>query len=222
MWRMTPRFAIATLLATLAPAASATMAHAAATVQSYSYSTSGSISAMPNTGPVEFLGMSDAGGMLTTPGAFSLGTFQTNPLPATATLTFANTPFMIDVLVASQPAGGVGPAYDYHVSGLLNGSITGAGMSSMYAVVTSITGDDFGLGTVPPFPVADLSITSPQGIVAPNGLTGGLSLLTGQVMLSGFPMPAPAPEPTSIAAFAAGLAGLALRRRLRPKGRAAA
>ncbi len=219
MWRMTPRFATAALLATLTlAAASATKASAAASVQSYSYSTVGSVSGLPsNIGPVEFNGLS-SGGTLTTPGAFLLGSFQANPLPATATLTFANTPFMIDVLVASQPgASVVAPAYDYHISGLINGSITGSGSSTMYAVVTSITGDDFGLGTTPPFPVSDLSVITPAGIAAPFGLNSGFSPLSAQVLIPGFPVPAPAPEPTSIAAFAAALAGLAIRRRLRPR-----
>ncbi len=218
MWRMTPRFATAASLATLVlAAASATKAHAAASVQSYNYSTVGSISGMPaGTGPVEFLGEAPAGAPLTTPGSVLLGTFQTNPLPAGATLSFANTPFLIDVMVTSQPgAGAVAPAYDYHVTGLLNGSYNGTGSSTAYATVTSITGNDFGLGITPPFPVSDLTVTAPQGLAAPNGPNSGFTGLLAQVIQPGFPVPAPAPEPTSIAAFAAALAGLALRRRLR-------
>ena len=158
---------------------------AAASVQSYDYSTVGSVSGLPgNVGPVEFNGLSASGTTLTTPGAFLLGTFQANPLPASATLTFADTPFTIDVLVTSQPgANAVAAAYDYKVSGLINGSITGSGSSTMYAVVTSITGDDFGLGTTPPFPVSDLSVIAPAGIAAPDGLNSGFSPLSAQVTI---------------------------------------
>lgn len=226
MWRTTPRLATAALLATLTlAAATAPKADAAATVQTYNYSTSGSIPGMPNTGPVQFVGLGEdvpTGSVhtLTTPGSFSLGGFQANPLPATATLTFNNTPFAIDLVVASQPDIIIAPEYDYHISGVLNGSINGAGSSSLYAAITSITGNDHGLGTTPPFPVSDLTVLVPAGISAPNGALEGFGSLFAQVVLPGFPLPAPAPEPTSIAAFAAALAGLALRRRLRSRAAA--
>jgi len=218
MCRTTPRITAAALLAALALiAAPSPEAGAAASVQTYTYSTGGNISGMAGVQPIEFLGTS---GSLTAPGSFILGTFRTSPLPATATLTYANTPFEVDVNVApSGPGPGTSGSdarsYEYKILGALNGSVSGDGRSTMLASVTSITGADDGLGTAPPFPVSDLHVNVPQGIVAPFGDSSGISTLTAQVVVPGFPLPPPAPEPTSVAAFAVALIGLALRRKLR-------
>jgi hypothetical protein len=230
MWRMMPRPATATLIAALAltlALADAPDARAAA-VQSYSYTTSGNISGMTGANlPINF-SPSYNQGMLTTPGSFVLGQITTNPLPPTATLTYNNTPFTIDLNVGSVNSpyfgynyypGYYNRGYQYAISGVLNGSITGTGTSTMMASVTSITGNDFGLGTTPPFPISELKVTALQGIAAPNGNSQGITTLTAQVLVAGLPLPAPAPEPTSIAAFGAALAGWLLRRRSRSKSR---
>ena len=224
MWRMTPRLATATLTATLALAFSAAGKAEAAALQSYSYSTSGSISGMSGDQPIQFWG-APVGGTLTTPGGFALGEFITNPLPASATLTYDHTPFTIDLIVrdalAPNSAGpGSSPSYfdaDYKISGVLNGSITGAGSSDMMATITSISATAGGVGGTPPFSASDLQITAPQGIIAPNGQNPGFSTLMGQVLVPG--LPAPAPEPASIAVFGVALAGWACCRRSRPKAK---
>ena len=222
MRRMTPRLATAALLASLALTASTGNRADAASVQTYAYSTTGDIAGMTGDTPIIFAGQSGTS-TLTTPGALLLGTFETNPLPASGTLTYNNTPFTIDLRVVDyQPATGAPypAAYafdtDYKISGVLNGSITGAGMSSMFALVTSIVdAGDSGYMGEPPFPVSALQILAPQGIAAPNGEIAGISLLAGVVTVSG--LPSPAPEPTSIAAFLAALAGYAMRKRLRAR-----
>ncbi len=225
MWRMMPRLAIAALTATLSLAGpSVPTALAAASVQTFAYSTSGDIAGMTGDTPVQFLGQPDTGtNTLTTPGSFILGMIQASPLPSSATLTYNNTPFTIDLIVHDYQPPVPGLVYptafanyaDYKISGVFNGSITGAGASSMYATVTSIDATIGGYTNTPPFPVEDLKISVPQGITAPNGPIDGYSLLTAQVVIPGFPLPPAAPEPTSIAAFAAALAGWALRRKLR-------
>lgn len=217
MWRMTPRIATATLTATLALA----LAHAtapgaeAASVQSYNYWTDGSISNQAGVAPIYFDGVSS--GSLTVPGTFSLGTFDAAAtLPPTATLTYNNTPFTIDLYVAN----GVGANnatnyYDYTISGVLNGSITGVGTSTMVATVTSITGEP---GT-PPFSAA--ITVAPQGINAPYTPTStdGYSTLYGEAIPPGgstppvLGQPSPAPEPSTIAVFGLALAGWACRTR---------
>jgi PEP-CTERM motif len=224
MWRMMHRIATATLTATLALAfapATAPRAEAAA-VQSYSDQTSGTISGT-NTGPITFNPQLYPS-QFTTPGTIVIGAFVTNPLPATATLTYNNTPFMIDLNVGAT-AGfqyyGVGYGYNpntyqYQISGVLNGSIGGDGTSSMIATVTSITGSGSGLATTPPFPIADLVI-SPQGIAAPIGSTEGYTTFTGQVLVAG--LPSPAPEPSTIAVFGLALAGWACRTRSKARAR---
>ena len=231
MWRMTPRLATATLTATLALALSipAVPQARAASVQSYSYTTSGGIDG-PSGSPITFNPQSYSS-TLTTPGSFVLGSFTTSPLPPTATLTYNNTPFTIDLNIA--PAGSyVYPyyygysynpsAYQYQISGVLNGSITGAtsgsGSSSMFATITSVTGSGLGSTTTPPFPVSDLQFNFPQGIAAAVGSNPSTTTLAGQVTIAGVPLlPAPAPEPSTIAVFGLALAGLACRRQLRPR-----
>jgi hypothetical protein len=215
MWRMTPRLATAALTATLAIAALSAPEARASAVQSYNYSTSASLGDISN-GPITLTGMSSYGGnQLSTPGAFVLGDFTTNPLPSTATLTYSHTPFTIDLRLS--PAGSSSyyfgtPSYDYILKGELNGSITN-GSSSMVASITSVSGS----GSGPPFPIEDLKVSLPQGIAAPNGYNSGHTSLIAQVLVAGDPLPTPAPEPTSVAAFAVALAGWGLRRRLRAR-----
>ena len=215
MWRMTPRLATAALTATLALATLTAPEAQASAVQSYSYSTTTSLGDISN-GPINLTGVSAwSGNQLTTPGAFVLGQFTANPLPSTATLTYDHTPFTIDLRVS--PVGSFGgssgtPSYDYIISGELNGSMTN-GSSSMVASITSIAGS--GTFATPPFPIEELAVSLPQGIAAPSGSNSGQTSLIAQVMVAGDPIPAP--EPTSIAAFAVGLAGWGLRRRLRAR-----
>ena len=220
MWRMTPRLATATLTATLALALATAPRAEASAVQSYSYTTSGSISGMSGDQPIEFYG-TPIGGKLTTPGAFALGRFVTSPLPATATLTYDHTPFTIDLVVRDlmTPASSgpnPPPSYfntDYKISGELNGSVTGAGISNMVAIITSISATAGGTSGIPPFSASDIQIVAPQGIAAPNGQGSGSSTLMAQVVVPG--LPSPAPEPTSIAVFGLALAGWARHRRSR-------
>jgi hypothetical protein len=213
MWRLTTQLATAALTATLVLASTASEARSA-TVQSYTYSTDGNVGGL-NNGPITFQPYYES--TLTTPGSFVLGTIQTESLPATATLTYTNTPFTIDLYVAPQgsyqpyygsPAFG---SYEYQISGMLNGSINGAGVSSMMATITSITG----FGWAPPFPVSDLVVAAPQGIAAPNGFSYGYSTLTAQVVPDSLSNPTPAPEPASIIVLGAAAAGWLLRRRAR-------
>lgn len=192
----------------------------AAAVQSYMYSTSGSIAGTPGSGygyPISLSTQGDA--MLTTPGTFVLGTITTSPLPTGATLTFDDTPFTIDLGVGAVPTGssyyygypygyyGFNPAYTYQISGVLNGALKD-GISTLFPTITSVTG----VGSTPPFDPADLKFNL-QGIAAPVGTTYGTTTLTASVAVAGNPLPSPAPEPTSVAIFAAALAGFAWNRR---------
>jgi hypothetical protein len=214
MWRMTPRLATAALTATLALAALTAPEAQASSVQSFNYTSSGTISDSSGPAPISFQGVTTPG-TLTTPGSFILGEFiSMGTLPPSATLTYNNTPFTIDVLVNASPIGGSsnGSYYDYKLSGFLNGSITGAGWTNMMATVTTIGGSPSGPTVMPPFDVSELTVAFPQGITAPMNGNNGISLLTAQVLPA-----VPAPEPTSMAAFAVGLVGWGLRRRLRAR-----
>jgi hypothetical protein len=229
MWRPTPRLATATLTATLAFAfALATCPLAgAASVQTYAYDTSGSISGPSGNVPITFQPETYTSS-LATPGSVVLGDFITNPLPSTATLTYNNTPFSITLYVGSfnVPNSYAGPANEtaYKISGMLNGTIGGDGSSSMMATVNAVT--TLGSGT-PPFPVSDL-VFSTQGIAAPNGSQEGITAFTAQILVAGLPIsssssgggpgsPKTAPEPSTIAVFGLALAGFAWRQRSRSR-----
>ena len=212
---MLPRLVTSTLTALLvyagllAPEADAS----ASAVQSYGYSTYGSIANQAGVAPITFLGVNSQ--TLTTPGTFSLGQFDAlNILPASATLTYNNTPFTINLNVGN----GTGFTTAYQVSGTLNGWITGSGTSDMVASVTSITGGPpigTSAPTSPPFPASDIKINVSQAINAPNALTGsdGYTTLYAQISPSLLD-PVPAPEPASIAVFGAGVIAWAIRRRM--------
>jgi hypothetical protein len=217
MWRMMPRLATATLTFILALALSHAPEVKAATAQSnaadpsYSYTTTGSISGMTGTQPIQFYGLYGSGTLNpTTPSP--IGQFITSPLPATATLTYNNTPFVIDLNVVTAPGSPI-PNYDYQITGRLNGYITGDGHSTMMAYVTSITGNDYGTGTIPPFPISELQLSAPLMIAAPNGETSGFSTLTGQLNIPNLPPPLGAPEPASVVLFGTALAGWFFHRR---------
>jgi PEP-CTERM motif len=217
MWRMMPRLATSTLTFTLALALSHALEVKAATAPSYageptySYTTTGSISGMTGAQPIEFYGLYGSG-TLNPMTPSPIGQFITSPLPATATLTYNNTPFVIDLNVVTAPGSPIAN-YDYKLTGMLNGSITGNGHSTMMAYVTSITGNDYGTGAVPPFPLWELQLNAPLAIAAPKGETSGFSTLTGQLYIPSLSPPLAAPEPASVVLFGTALAGWFVHRR---------
>ena len=221
MGRMTPRLAVATLFATAVFTGQAD----ASAIQSYMYNTTGDIDGTSGSGygyPISFASQNN-NSMLTTPGNFTLGTFTTSPLPTGATLSYDHTPFTINVNVGPVSPNGsnnygyynpypyynnFSTAYSYTIHGTLNGTLMGDGTSTLFPRITSVTGS----GVTPPFPASDLKFDL-QGIAAPVGTTYGSTTLTARVDVTGSPLPAPAPEPTSVAIFAAALAGFAWNRR---------
>jgi hypothetical protein len=205
-----------TLTATLAFIVLTNSEAGAAAVQSYNYWTEGNIAGQAGVAPIYFNSASSP--MFTSPGTFSLGQFDAaGILPTSATLTYNNTPFTVDLNVSTGAGTGPNaPYYTYEISGNLNGMITGTGSSTMVATVSSITGiSEYvnGVWTTPPFPVSELQINAPQGITAPNGYQDGLTTLYAQVNPA-LGLPSPAPEPTSIAIVGVGLVAWGVRRRL--------
>ena len=213
MGRLAARLALVAAAA-LAPAAFAARADAAA-IQSYTYTSSGSIDGTPGSGYPIRVDPQDAQ-TLTTPGTSALGTFVTSPLPPGATLTYDNTAFRFLLTVgpyAATPGVPFGPTagYAYQILGTLNGSLKGDGTSTLFPTITSVTVANPN-GFPPPFAPADLRFDL-QGIAAPNGANDGSTVLTARVDVTGSPLPSPAPEPTSVAAFVAALAGWTWSRR---------
>jgi hypothetical protein len=155
-------------------------------------------------GPIGFFGNN---GELLTPGAFSLGQFQAPSLPDSASLTYNNTPFSVDVTFTASG----GATSDVVIKGVLNGTITGNNTSDMLATATSITQS----GTAPlPFPINTMSVLGPQTL-APAGMYAGVTDLYAFISFNPAGETLPVPEPTTFALFGTVLAGLGLRRRLR-------
>ena len=213
MWRMTNRLATATLTATIAFALAPAYVAQAAAVQTYAYTSYGSVGAPDTTdpsavsvGPIGFDGVSS--GTLTTPGGFTLGSFTVAALPPSASLSYDNTAYSVFL-------SGFGTGYTYRIDGLLNGTLNGAGSSNLVASVTSVSGWGSSPSDEPPIALSDLGIIAPQGILAPSHYQGSRTALYGQVGPNAG-LPVPAPEPASIAIVAVGLVAWGLKRRLRP------
>jgi len=170
-----------------------------------SFSTDGTVGGADG-GPIGFFGNT---GSLLTPGVFSLGQFQAPVLPSSASLTYANTPFSIDVTFTTSG----GATSDLLINGVLNGTITGNSSSNMLATATSVAQS----GTAPlPFPVNTFSVLGPQTL-APRGLYAGVTDLYAFISFNPAGETFPVPEPTTFALFGTMLVGLGLRRRLRAR-----
>lgn len=166
------------------------------------YSTDGSVGG-PDGGPI---GWFNNAGVVLPPGAFSLGQFQTPVLPSSASLTYNNTPFEVDVTFnsGSSTSGLV-------IDGVLNGTVMGNNASNMIASITSINQD----GSNPlPFPLNTFQVLAPQAL-APRGIQGGVTDLFAYVSFNPAGQTLTTPEPASLALFGTVIVGLGLRHRLR-------
>ncbi|WP_422928436.1 PEP-CTERM sorting domain-containing protein [Singulisphaera sp. PoT] len=164
----------------------------AAEASPITYSTSAWIDG--NFGPgASPISLGTSSGTLYTPGSINLGTFNTSlSLPESASLTYANTPFTIDVYFNTSSGTSI-----LQVNGLLNGTITGTTSSTLQASVASVTN----IGGNPlPFPLDTFQVLAPQTISP-----GGASPLYAYVSYN-------VPEPTTLALCGSVLAGLAVRR----------
>ncbi len=135
-------------------------------------------------------------GTLYAPGTINLGSFTSSlSLPQSASLTYTNTPFTIDVYFTSGST-----TSGLEIKGLLNGTITGNVSSSLQASVATVT--QLGGNTLP-FPIGTFTVLAPQTI-SPTGI----STLYAYVNFD----PNHVPEPTTLALCGTVLAGLGVRR----------
>lgn len=160
------------------------------------YSTSGTI----DPGPVKFVGTS---GSFLTPGTFSLGDFKVDALPSSASLTYTNTPFSVDVNFSTSSG-----SSELVVQGLLNGTITGNTASSLIATISNVAQQ--GSGTLP-FPLNTFTLVAPQTL-SPHDLNHGKTDLFAYVSYNPAGQTLNTPEPTTLALFGTVLAGLGVRR----------
>lgn len=159
-----------------------------------------------------------SGGAFMSPSSLNLGMFKATALADGHAVTFDHTPFDIKFTVDGvngvsgfQPNG-----TPIDIRGELNGSLSGASQSSVVATFDKPAAAAFATGLY----ANTLAITNSPLSIVPSSSNGGVS--TVQAMLTTQITPAtPAPEPSTVVLFAATIAGLGFRHRLR-RARAAA
>jgi hypothetical protein len=157
-------------------------------------------------------------GTFLTPGAFRLGTFVVAPEPNGSSTIYENAAFSIWLQTSLggtiAPSATLSPYSTVELDGVLNGTVSSNGQSTVVATIDAITPSppiSASAGSVYtsvldlPFPLASLSVVQP--IVLASALRGGETALLGRITTVA--------EPTGLAVSTAALAGTAWIRRPR-------
>jgi hypothetical protein len=180
------------------------------------YSTAGSIDSTGVSGPGVISFVPVTSGLFNSPSAFSLGDFQVAPLPDGQTTTYTNVPFHITFL--ANKVNGTAPDPNetpIQVSGVLNGTVTGANQAEVVATFNPIANANFMTGKLS----NTLSIIDSPLSLVPSTTNNGQT--SAQAGLKTEDTSNPIPEPTSIALFVTTLAGLGIRQQIRRTRRSA-
>jgi hypothetical protein len=190
--------------------ADAAASKAASDSASINYNTTGSVGLDGITGR-NVVSFRVTGGSFTAPSSFSLGEFMVGALDPGEATTYDNTPFSISYL--TQMVDGVSPTPNQTpitLTGVLNGTFTGANQSDVVATFDPTTQALFRTGDF----LNSLTISAGTIALVPATTNDGRTTVQGQIIVHA----APIPEPASLAVFvfAAG-AGLMFRRRMRAR-----
>lgn len=181
---------------------------ASASPSLFGYTTSGGVDSTGVSGSNVISFNSVVDGAFVTPSAFSLGEFLVAALPAGVSTTYTNTPF--HVTFGIKQVDGTNATIDpITITGVLNGTITGPSQSSVVATFDPVSKPDFTVGSAN----NELSVLSTTASLVPSTTNGGRTTAQAQLLSHA----APVPEPATIAFFLTAIAGVGLRRRLRPR-----
>ena len=204
---------------------------------SYQYSVTGTgLNSTGVSGPnvISFVGTGPQGATLTPGAPFSLGQFAINTGLGLGSTTYNHADFNIELHLpqfnTTTPLGPVTPSNSYPgyshqinqevIHGHLDGTVNGSGQSNVVATIDSVKAG-YGLDPVIPedkynyvFPFPDSDVKVPGTISLAAG-AGQTHVAVSAEIVSSIGYPAPAPEPTTLALYAAALGGLAFWRRQR-------
>ncbi len=199
----------------VAAAAGVTRADTIPSAALLAYDSNGTVGTTGVTGDASAVSIKSLIGSFYSQSNLNMGVFQTKALDPGQTVTFANTPFDIkfkidDVNNSATPGHPITPnTTPIDVTGVLNGTLTGSNQSSV--VATFDPGPH--LFTAGPY-ANTLTITNNPLSIVPsssnNGMTSSQATVASQLAVA-----TPAPEPSTVVLFAATIAGLGFRHRLR-------
>lgn len=201
-------FALGLVAATAGGAQAAAISAAASPLLAYdTVGSSISTTGVTGTPVVNFI---PATGAVMAPSNLSFGKFEV-VAPVSGSTTYANTPFAIQL--TADAVNGTTPVVPNQtpltITGLLNGTVSGASQSSVVATFDPLVNSSFQTGLY----VNTLGLpNSPLNLVPSTSNNGDTTL---QASLTSAVSPAPpVPEPSTLALFAATIIGLGFRRRL--------
>ncbi len=169
------------------------------------YSTAGAIGTTGITGPnvISYSSIDDA--RFTAPSDFGLGEFVTAALPDGTSVSYNDTPFTITLLTPT--------ADPVEVTGVLNGTVTGASQTNVTAQFDPVDSLADWFGDSSANGQGSLSMLNTEISLVPASTNRGRTSVQASASVVS---PTPIPEPATITVLGALAVGIVLRRRLLP------
>lgn len=201
---------VATATATAGNALAAPIATPASPLLAYN-TVGSSIGSTGISGGAPVINFIPATGAVMSPSNLSFGRFEVKAPTDGATTTYSNVPFTIK-LTADSVDGKTSVTPNetpIEITGVLNGTVSGASQSDVVATFNPLKDSDFQTGMY----MNTLGLPNSPVSLVPSTVQNGYTTL--QSSLSSVVAPTyPVPEPSTVALFAATIVGLGFRRRL--------